>query len=239
MRVVLRVNNDVLCNLAAIIAVDDTAAMPPVAAFSHLAFLPGLSVAHPGIVWDAPSRLFWMVSNLNRDALRPWNAAAEASPCVPCRSALTGTSNRDSLGCRSSETCTCTTSSLDTTRLPAGAAAVTVMSCVMLSVIFEACNGCATAGANKRARYRHRARQIVQRCRGFPRLEMPLNSSCEIDRSTLALHYSPDLAHWTEAGLVDYTLALHRHVTYPSMLVDGDDLLVVARAAIGGDGIHP
>lgn len=95
MRVVLRVNNDVLCNLAAIIAVDDTWAMPPVATFSHLAFLPGLSVAHPAIVWDAPSRLFWMVSNLNRDALRPWLAAAEASPCASC-SAFSCTHDHDS-----------------------------------------------------------------------------------------------------------------------------------------------
>lgn len=98
-RVVLRVNNDVHCNLAALVTVNDSALTQPDAApaatadvpharFERFAFLPGLSVAHPAIVWDARSQLYWMVSNVNRNALRAWDAAAEAAPYAPAVLAL-------------------------------------------------------------------------------------------------------------------------------------------------------
>ena len=41
------------------------------------------------------------------------------------------------------------------------------------------------------------------------------------------------------AGFVDYTLAYHRHFTYPNMIVDGKDLLIVSRSSLGGERIHP
>ena len=69
-------------------------------------------------------------------------------------------------------------------------------------------------------------------------MEMAIHSHCEIDRSTLVLFWSADLLHWQDVGFVDYTLALHRHFTYPSMILDGQDLVVVTRAAIGGHGIN-
>jgi hypothetical protein len=83
-RVVLRINNDISCSLAAIVTLNDTGASPddpPTARFSRLAFVPGASVAHPAIAWDEQSRLYWMVSNVNRDALRPWDGSARAAPC--------------------------------------------------------------------------------------------------------------------------------------------------------------
>jgi len=45
----------------------------------------------------------------------------------------------------------------------------------------------------------------------------------------------------TQAGILDYHLSFGRHFTYPHMLVDGDDLLVVMRAtyAPGGDDRPP
>ncbi len=44
-----------------------------------------------------------------------------------------------------------------------------------------------------------------------------------------------------QAGILDYHLSFGRHFTYPHMLVDGDDLLVVMRAtyAPGGDDRPP
>jgi hypothetical protein len=85
---------------------------------------------------------------------------------------------------------------------------------------------------------------LSSRCRGAPCSGLPLlavlaNTTCEVDRSTLALFYSRNLLDWSEAGLVDYTLAFHRHFSYPNALIDGRDLLVVSRASLGGDAIHP
>jgi hypothetical protein len=79
----------------------------------------------------------------------------------------------------------------------------------------------------------------VMLCRGMPYMTIPDNETCSADRSTLALHYSGNLVDWTQAGLIDYTLAFHRHFTQPSMLIDGDDLLVVTEASIGGERMHP
>lgn len=43
-----------------------------------------------------------------------------------------------------------------------------------------------------------------------------------MDRSTLALFYSPNLLNWVPAGVVDYTQTLARHFAYPHMTVDGE-----------------
>lgn len=47
------------------------------------------------------------------------------------------------------------------------------------------------------------------------------HSKCEVDRSTLALFYSPNLVSWVLAGMVDYHVSLGRHFAYPHMLIDG------------------
>lgn len=73
----------------------------------------------------------------------------------------------------------------------------------------------------------------------MPFISVAENETCSVDRSTLALHYSANLVDWTKAGLIDYTLAFHRHFTRPSALIDGDDLLVVTESTLGGERIHP
>jgi hypothetical protein len=79
----MRVNNDLVCDLAALVEFDDAAlslqsgGSAPTGElkgrFLRHTFIPGLSVAHPAILYDNSSDLYWMVSNLNRDALRSWN----------------------------------------------------------------------------------------------------------------------------------------------------------------------
>ena len=61
-----------------------------------------------------------------------------------------------------------------------------------------------------------------------------------MDRSTVALYYSGNAMDWVQAGILDYHLSFGRHFTYPHMILDGEDLLVVMRAtyAPAGDD-HP
>lgn len=51
---------------------DDSDPSNLVGRFVRMAFIPGLAIAHPAIVHDAQSGLYWMASNTNRDALRSW-----------------------------------------------------------------------------------------------------------------------------------------------------------------------
>ena len=62
---ILRVNNDVFCNLAALIQVDDSDEKNITAEFLRFASIPGLSVSHPAITYDFVTDLYWMVSNTN------------------------------------------------------------------------------------------------------------------------------------------------------------------------------
>ena len=57
----------------------------------------------------------------------------------------------------------------------------------------------------------------------------------------MALYYSGNAMDWVQAGIVDYHLSFGRHFTYPHMIVDGEDLLIVMRAtyAPGGDDRPP
>ena len=57
----------------------------------------------------------------------------------------------------------------------------------------------------------------------------------------VALYHNRNGMGWGPAGLLDYHLSFGRHFTYPHMLVDGNDLLVVMRAtyAPGGDERPP
>ena len=66
------------------------------------------------------------------------------------------------------------------------------------------------------------------------RVHVSKHSSCEADRTTLGLYYSGNAIDWVLAGLVDYGEEFHQHFTYPHMLIDGDDLLVVSRATLPG-----
>jgi hypothetical protein len=75
--------------------------------------------------------------------------------------------------------------------------------------------------------------------RGMPFVSVPENETCSVDRSTLALHYSSNLVDWTQAGVIDSTLAFHRHFAHPSALIDGEDLLIVSESTFGGERIHP
>jgi hypothetical protein len=97
-----QVNNDMLCNLAAVVEYDDSKPGKFMGRFLRYAFIPGLSIAHPSILYDevgscrtwrgraltsvpipcSPpppppplqvSDLYWMVSNINRDSMRRWN----------------------------------------------------------------------------------------------------------------------------------------------------------------------
>jgi hypothetical protein len=51
-------------------APDGTRLLSPKGRFLRYTFAPGLSVAHPAIVYDEVSDMYWMVSNLNRDSTR-------------------------------------------------------------------------------------------------------------------------------------------------------------------------
>jgi hypothetical protein len=76
-------------------------------------------------------------------------------------------------------------------------------------------------------------------CSGLPLLSVLANTTCEVDRSTIALFYSRNLLDWNEAGLIDYTLAYHRHFAYPNAIIDGNDIVMVSRSTIGGSNLHP
>lgn len=142
----MRVNNDLACDLAAVLEIDDSdPASPPVGQFQRYTFIPGLGVSHPSIVYDPVTDLYWMASNINRDATRSWK-----QPDNP-----TGQE---------------------------------------------------------------------------PNLHITAFSKCEVDRSTLGLFYSTNMLNWVQAGLIDYHVTLGRHFTYPHMITDGEDLVVVSRA---------
>lgn len=49
----------------------------------------------------------------------------------------------------------------------------------------------------------------------------PPSPAPAVDRSTLALFYSPNLLSWVMAGVIDYHMGLNRHFAYPHMILDG------------------
>jgi len=161
LQVLLRVNNDVQCGLGALVSVVDNAtdggassgggaaaavgALPPPPApargtFLRYTFAPGMASAHPSVLFDEVTDIYWYVNNINRDSLRNWRAGSG--------------------------------------------------------------------------------------------LHVTPHSLCEVDRSTLGLFFSGNAVDWMFAGIVDYSLAFHRHFTYPHMIVDGEDLLITSRATI-------
>ncbi len=58
------------------------------------------------------------------------------------------------------------------------------------------------------------------------------------DRRFLMLMYGLDGLNWFPAGCVARAGRLSQSFMYPSHLVDGDDLLVIARSSVNGDNRH-
>jgi len=64
------------------------------------------------------------------------------------------------------------------------------------------------------------------------KLHISKNSICEVDRTSLGLFYSANAVDWVFAGFVDYHLDYMNHFSYPQMIIDEEDLLVVTRATL-------
>jgi hypothetical protein len=64
------------------------------------------------------------------------------------------------------------------------------------------------------------------------KLQSAPGNRCMVDRSSLGLFYSGNAEDWIFAGMVDYTHRFLFHFTYPDMVIDGSDLLIVSRATI-------
>ncbi len=75
--VISRVNNDLFCNLAAVAEVDDSQPGNLSGKFLRYTSIPGLGIAHPGIVFDDVSDLYWMATNIQRDSTRSWMKTSE------------------------------------------------------------------------------------------------------------------------------------------------------------------
>jgi len=92
MQVLLRVNNGINCNIGALVSVSDV--QQPGAAkdqqqikakFLRYTFAPGISVAHPAMIYDKASDIYWYVSNVPRDSLRNWSPSKlKAEPHTWC-----------------------------------------------------------------------------------------------------------------------------------------------------------
>ncbi|KDD75838.1 hypothetical protein H632_c476p0, partial [Helicosporidium sp. ATCC 50920] len=83
---IMRVNNDWMCDLAALVAYDDHLADQGGGfhgRFLRYTNVPGLGVGHPAIVYDEVSDLYWMASNVNRDSTRRWRQPTEATDAEP------------------------------------------------------------------------------------------------------------------------------------------------------------
>mmetsp|Transcript_20716 Transcript_20716/g.29089 ORF Transcript_20716/g.29089 Transcript_20716/m.29089 type:complete len:327 (+) Transcript_20716:653-1633(+) len=66
-------------------------------------------------------------------------------------------------------------------------------------------------------------------------LYIPTMRTCATDRSILGLYYNKHLSEaWHLAGFVSYSPDFARHASYPFLVIDGDDLVFVARAHLGG-----
>jgi hypothetical protein len=84
---ILRLHNEVTANLSARIEVDDSAEALT-CRFERFASDPGLAIAHCFAKYDAPSRLYWMVSNVARDTTRDMSRSPLRMPATQERSNL-------------------------------------------------------------------------------------------------------------------------------------------------------
>jgi hypothetical protein len=80
---IMRVNNDLACDLAAVLEFDDSQPGRLVGRFLRYTFVPGLGVSHPAIVYDIETDLYWMATNVNRDATRGWKQPDQPNDMNP------------------------------------------------------------------------------------------------------------------------------------------------------------
>ncbi len=141
------------------------------------------------------SDLYWMVSNVNRDATRNWKQPDAPDQHNPQLHITLFRCAGSPLRCR-------------------GAV------CNRLALAISLCG----APHDLHSSYHVHAWQCNLWHHAHPLRGMTLTthrSKCEVDRSSLGLFYSPNLVSWVLAGMVDYHISLGRHFAYPHMLVDG------------------
>lgn len=82
---IMRVNNDLMCDLAALVEFDDRdlGGKGLASRFLRYTNIPGLAVGHPAILYDNATDLYWMASNANRDSVRAWRQPKQASDAQP------------------------------------------------------------------------------------------------------------------------------------------------------------
>jgi len=80
---IMRVNNDLACDLAAVLEFDDSQPGRLIGRFLRYTFVPGLGVGHPAIVYDSETDLYWMATNVNRDATRGWKQPDQPNGQTP------------------------------------------------------------------------------------------------------------------------------------------------------------
>ena len=68
---IMRINNDVNCDLAAITELEITNAKPEMR-FVRYAFVPGLGVGHPAIIFDEKTSVYWMATNIAKSSTIPF-----------------------------------------------------------------------------------------------------------------------------------------------------------------------
>jgi hypothetical protein len=85
LQVLYRVTNDMHCNLGAVAEFDDAdMSADPVGSFKWYGALPGLGTAHASVAYDAVTDLYFMVSNLGRNSLQPWDTDMHGPQCASC-----------------------------------------------------------------------------------------------------------------------------------------------------------
>ena len=82
LQVLYRLTNDMHCNLGAVAEFDDSDADNVVGKFKYYGAIPGLGTAHASVVYDDVSDLFFMVSNLGRNSLQPWDTEMHGPQCA-------------------------------------------------------------------------------------------------------------------------------------------------------------
>ncbi|KFM26921.1 hypothetical protein F751_4982 [Auxenochlorella protothecoides] len=80
---IMRVNNDLMCDLAALVEYDDSEPGRLRSRFLRYTNIPGLAVGHPSILYDAVSDLYWMATNANRDSVRAWKQPGKGTVLAP------------------------------------------------------------------------------------------------------------------------------------------------------------
>jgi hypothetical protein len=227
----MRVNNDMLCDLAALVEFDDASLLAAAAAnaseagngrlavrFLRYAFIPGLGVGHPAILYDEARRGGGQKGAVIVAGMAFWKREGRVSSSGPPHLFT------NARACRP----------------PAAPFPFTHMRAPLFPAthprIPPACRVPQESDlywmvTNINRDSTRNWKQPDRTSGTTPNLHITAFSKCEVDRSTLALYYSSNLVSWVMAGMVDYHISLGRHFAYPHMIIDGRDLLVVSRAA--------